>query len=137
MVPHSWQSTRWSRSGGSREMGEQARHSGLDRSSGEPSPASGGPLSRKRFLQLGVSVGLAAAGGTLLQACSPAQQAAPAAAPAKPPAGSTSAPAAKPAASPARSLLKVRMVGTQGALGDWAPYVGIENKLFEEEGVEL
>jgi NitT/TauT family transport system substrate-binding protein len=118
-------------------MGEQARRSGRDRSSGGPSPASGGPLSRKRFLQLGASVGLSAAGVTLLQACSPAQQAAPAAAPAQPPAGSTSAPAAKPAGSPARSLLKVRMVGTQGALGDWAPYVGIENKLFEEEGVEL
>ena len=119
-------------------MGEQARRSGRDRSSGGPSPASGGPLSRKRFLQLGASVGLSAAGATLLQACSPgaasgarrrASQAAGGIAP--------SAPAAKPAASPARSLLKVRMVGTQGALGDWAPYVGMENKLFEEEGVEL
>ncbi len=92
------------------------------------------PLSRKRFLQLGASAGLSAAGMTLLQACAPGQAAAPAAAPAQPPAGATSG---APAGSPAPSLLKVRFVGTQGALGDWAPYVGLEKKFFEEEGVDL
>jgi ABC-type nitrate/sulfonate/bicarbonate transport system substrate-binding protein len=79
------------------------------------------PLSRRRLLQLTATSGLSAAAASL-QACAPVQQ---------------PAPSGAPAAAPIRSIPRVRFVNTQGGLGDWAPYVALEKKYFEEVGVEV
>ncbi len=123
-------------------------------------------LSRRTLLVRTASVVLAApAVAGLLAACSqapaqptsapaqqaPAQATAPAAA--QPTTGGASAPAAAAqpttppapaaAAAPAQAApgsnaaRKVRFLPTHGSLADWAPYVGLENKYFQDEGLDV
>ena len=127
---------------------------------GADSPDPRHRLSRRRFLILGALASAATA--TLLQACAAPASPSPTAAPAKPAAAPTTAPAAAPTSAPAaaakptapaaapaattapaqaapgsNAASKVRFLPTRGSLADWAPYVGLENKFFQDEGLDV
>ncbi len=83
------------------------------------------------FRPLALATGMA----LLFAACTSAATPVPSRAPTAAPAASTAATAAPPTAPPGK--FTVRFLASVGALGDWAPYVGKSNGLFQRENIDF